>query len=266
MTSQISEDAGARTHVVVLAAGRGSRLGSFGEERPKWLLDVGGRTIAERQLAAVERARRQTEGSVAEVRVVTGHAAPEIERFLASRAANGVATLHNPDYATINNWYSVLLALREIPAGDRVVIVNGDLFVQPGWITEFLAASSITSTDSLIGVDLARTLTDESMKVEIDSARPARVSRIGKVGIDDGAGEYVGLLMARGPVLSAFRDALESFVGNESSVDEWYERAVGMTAAEGIEWTVWPTPDSRWVEIDDNADLELAIAMAGGDR
>src|SRR2546421_9309111 len=44
---------GAQVHVVILAAGRGSRLGAVAESTPKWLLDVGGSTIADRHLAAV---------------------------------------------------------------------------------------------------------------------------------------------------------------------------------------------------------------------
>ena len=81
--------AAASTRVVVLAAGRGSRLGSTGAETPKWLLEVGGRTIAERQLEAAEMARRETGGAVGPVHVVTGHAEEEIRRFLADGPATG---------------------------------------------------------------------------------------------------------------------------------------------------------------------------------
>jgi choline kinase len=44
-------------HLVVLAAGRGRRLGALGDDTPKWLLDVAGATLADRQLAAVRRVR-----------------------------------------------------------------------------------------------------------------------------------------------------------------------------------------------------------------
>jgi choline kinase len=254
----------ANTCVVVLAAGRGSRLGSTGAETPKWLLPVGDRTIAERQLEAAEIARRETGGAIGPVHVVTGHADGAIGRFLADRSGDGARTLHNPDFAALNNWYSVLLALRELDRdddGSRIVIVNGDLFARPAWIAAFLAESATTDSTSLIGVDLARRLTDESMKVSV-AGEPQTVELIGKVGVEDPAGEYVGLLMARGPVLRAFRAALERFVGDDGSRDEWYERAVGLTAAEGTPWFVWPTPDSDWVEIDDDGDLQLGQELA----
>src|SRR3954454_10439576 len=40
-------------HVVVLAAGRGTRLGTLGDSTPKWLLRVRERTLADRQLEAI---------------------------------------------------------------------------------------------------------------------------------------------------------------------------------------------------------------------
>jgi len=256
---------GPELRVVVLAAGKGSRLGTLGEETPKWLLDVGGRTIAQRQLDAVERAELDLGGRIAGLTVVTGHAAGAIEDCLAAHHRAGAEALHNPHYAEINNWYSVLLALREVPGrGDqRVVIVNADLCADPDWMARFVIQSATTDREALIAVDLARELTDESMKVSIGGGEPAALAEIGKVGVEQAAGEYVGMLMARGGALDEFRAALEGFVGRPEHVNEWYERAVGLTAAAGTPWTIWETPDSRWVEIDDDADLELAAAMSG---
>lgn len=247
--------ASSSTHVVILAAGRGSRLGVLGSETPKWLLEVGGEVLAERQLDAVSRAG----GHVASVRVVTGHAAEAIERFLAERS-DGATTIHNVDYARLNNWYSVLLALRAVEDPDaRVVVINGDLFAESSAMGSFLEACATTEAEALIAVDLERPLTDESMKVEV---RPdGTLDRIGKVGVDDPAGEYVGMLMARGSALVRLRDALDAFVGRPESVDEWYEGAVGRTAAEGLAWVVWPMPSGRWVEIDDDDDLAAAMEL-----
>jgi CTP:molybdopterin cytidylyltransferase MocA len=59
-------------HVVVLAAGRGSRLGALGGATPKWLLPVAGRPIADRPLEGLGLAGP----AVGSVSVVTGHAWP----------------------------------------------------------------------------------------------------------------------------------------------------------------------------------------------
>jgi len=242
------------THVVILAAGRGSRLGTLGSQTPKWLLDVGGQVLAERQLAAIAAGP-----PVASVRVVTGHAAPAIEAFLAARGSSAT-TVHNEDYARLNNWYSVLLALRSIEAPEaRVVVVNGDLFAEPDSITAFLADVAATDAEALMAVDLERELTDESMKVEVTP--DGCLEQIGKLPFGRPAGEYVGMLMARGGVLADYRAALEAFEGRPEADDEWYEGAVGRTAAAGAAWVIWPMPSGRWVEIDDDADLAAALDL-----
>ena len=72
------------------------------------------------------------------------------------------------------------------------------------------------------------------------------------------------MLFARGATLAAFRDRLETFVGRPECDNEWYEGAVGRSAAEGVPWHVWPVPGGGWVEIDDDADFALAQSLAAG--
>ena len=244
-------------HVVVLAAGRGSRLGGLGEETPKWLLQVGERTIADRHLEGITAAGE----AVASVRVVTGHAAGAIDSWLAGRPED-VGTVFNPEFAEINNWWSVLRALRELPEEGPVAVINSDLLVSPSAVADFLRDVAYGEHDAMLVVDLERQLTDESMKV---SSRPgSTLDRIGKVGIEDPVGEYIGILAARGDALRALREKLESFVDVPESVDEWYEGAVGRCAADGVEWHIWPVPAGDWVEIDDDADYETAQTLARG--
>jgi choline kinase len=241
-------------HVVVLAAGCGSRLGALGDRTPKWLLSVGGRTLADRQLEAIGRA----DGSVASVRVVVGHSAEAIERELAQRA-EPVGVVANPEFAELNNWWSLLRALRELPAAGPVVVINADLLAEPEHVARFLEQAATGDADGLLAVDLVKRLTDESMKVALNA--DATLCRIGKVGIVEPAGEYVGMLMARGEALRRLRDVLEGFVGHPPSANQWYEGAVGQTAAAGTAWHVWAMPPGGWVEIDDDADLEIARSL-----
>jgi len=245
-------------HAIVLAAGRGSRLGRLGEDTPKWLLDVGGRTIADRQLEGIALARDH----VASTRVVTGHGADAIDRFLASRDDEPpVETVFNPEYATLNNWYSLLVGLRSLPDdGGPIAVLNADLHLDPAWVAGFLRDAAGASSGAMLAVDLERTLTDESMKVSLRA--DGTLERIGKVGVEDPAGEYIGMLSAGGDVLRRLRAALEDWVGDAGAVDQWYEGAVLLTAQGGAPWHVWPTPGTGWIEIDDDADLDAAVGLA----
>lgn len=240
--------------VVVLAAGRGSRLASLGDDRPKWLLEVAGRTIAQRQLAALG---QLSHAQLAGVTVVTGHAAGALEHLTLPRGRR----LHNPEYERYNNWYSVLCALQELPADARVVVMNGDLCAEPSWLLSFFTHAATTSAEGVLAIDFARPLTEESMKVSATEERTLRT--IGKHGFADPVGEYVGLLMATGEVLTHFRAALERFAEDSADAQQWYEGAVGRTAAAGADWELWATPDSSWVEIDNLDDLSAAQLLHG---
>jgi choline kinase len=205
-------------------------------------------------------------GSIGSVTVVAGHAAAEIEAFLDSTETFlPVKVLHNPEWAALNNWFSLLLALRAIGSVDgRVLVMNADLVADPRWFAAFIVESARTEADALIAVDTERTLTSESMKVAVARTGPdenERLHEIAKIGVDAPVGEYVGMLSAEGSALRALRSALESFVGQTEAANEWYERAVALTAASGQHWTIWATPDSRWVEIDDLADHALACKL-----
>jgi molybdenum cofactor cytidylyltransferase len=71
---------------LLLAAGRGSRVGA-----PKALLDLGGMTALERCVRALRA------GGADELRVVVGHAAPQVRAALPADAARGVEFVVNPD-------------------------------------------------------------------------------------------------------------------------------------------------------------------------
>jgi choline kinase len=255
-----------KTHIIILAAGRGSRLGALGADTPKWLLSVDGKTLADRQLEAAHQASSTDPGDVASCRVVTGYAADAIARFLHERGRDDILIVENPLYATINNWYSLLLGLRSIPddPATSVVVFNCDLLAPAASMAQFIQDSVNTDAETLIAVDLARELTDESMKVAVrsDSSNRGKIlDHIGKIGVTDPVGEYVGMLMARGSALRHLHNTLESFVDAPEMSNAWYEQAVGQGASEGTAWNIWPMPDSQWIEIDDDADYAAAAEI-----
>ena len=255
----MSGRSGSAAHVVILAAGRGSRLGALGGETPKWLLSVGGRPIADRHLQGIAAAGDRA----ASVRVVTGHAAPAIEAFVEERRDGlPLEVVGNPDFEGLNNWWSLLLALRGLPADGPAVVLNGDLLTDPSWVSGFLADVVDGPDDGVLAVDTQRELTDESMKVALGP--DGALAAIGKIGVADPVGEYVGMLFVRGGVLQALRARLEEFVGRPEAANEWYEGAIGKTAADGETWRIWATPGTGWVEIDDDDDLSAAETLARG--
>lgn len=110
----VAAPAGARIGVLVLAAGRSSRMGGVN----KLLADVDGIPMVTRAANAALASR------AAEVCVVTGHEAPRVEAALAGCA---VRLVHNPDYGAGMST-SLRAGLRALPEGlDAVIVMLTDM-------------------------------------------------------------------------------------------------------------------------------------------
>lgn len=258
--------------VVVLAAGHGRRLAGAGGPGPKWLIDVDGAPIAERHLSAIEVAL----GPDTTVVVVAGHAAERVEGYCEARADRSALRpriVLNHSHSERNNWYSLLVGLDALEGTlrheDVVVVLNSDLFALPGWLESLLmAAAELDEVPGFLAVDVARPLTSEAMKVaaEVSDVAGRRwCTDIGKVGVVDPIGEYVGMAALASSARSLLHEALRRFRDEEDRVDAWYEEAIQVVSDVSPFLVVWPTPSSEWVEVDDASDLRVAevLALAG---
>ncbi|HET9811843.1 MAG TPA: NTP transferase domain-containing protein, partial [Sphingomicrobium sp.] len=107
---------------IILSAGQGSRLGHLTDDRPKCLIDFGGRSLLDRQLDTL------AANDVAEAIVVTGFRDELVEEAIAKRGgAPTVQTIYNPFYKVADNLGSLFMA-REHLAGNCLVW-NGDTLV-----------------------------------------------------------------------------------------------------------------------------------------
>lgn len=226
-----------RPQGLILAAGRGRRLGAEVEEVPKCLLRVGGKTLLDHQLDMLQSA------GIQDVCVVAGY-----QKQALLRACRGRATvICNEHWADTNSLYSLSLA-RDWVAND-VVVMNCDVLVDPAVLPQLLATrSSCFAYDSSSGND------DEHMKVELSGNRLVTMSKT----LDSTCvhGENVGLLHFLAD------DARRLFAHAETilaagSKTEWMASAVQHLAEkrplQGVDVRGRP-----WIEIDFAEDLEDA--------
>ena len=107
---------------MILAAGRGKRLGELGERLPKALLKAGGQTLLERHFAALRKA------GVEEVVINLGWLGEKIEEFAGNGQKYGLRLNYSREgQHTLGTGGGVMAALDFLGEGD-FILVNADVF------------------------------------------------------------------------------------------------------------------------------------------
>ena len=181
--------------------------------------------------------------------VVTGHGAKSVEDLANSLQGASIRCLYNPNYARMNNCYSLWLSLGEIE-GDFLVY-NSDLLCGRDLVRRIVEASPM---DSLL-IDKGKALGTEEMKVRMDE--DDRISQISKgIPLAQAAGEYIGIAKFSRRGGKKLKGCLGSLI-KRKEVDQFYGAAFDLLAKSYPLYGVCFRGEP-WVEIDDFADLKKA--------
>jgi choline kinase len=232
---------------IILAAGRGKRMGASTDEMPKCLLTVGGRRLLDWQLDSMRA------GGITEIAIVTGYRSELI-------ANEDVSIFHNNEWKT-SDMVSSLACATEWLSVSTCLVSYSDIFYQstaiealrastadlavtydPNW----LALWSQRFVDPLADAESFR-LDNEGFLTEIGrSADSVHVIQ----------GQYMGLLRFTPVGWRTFEEATSTF-GSEGSttlhMTAVLQRIVEMNSVRirAIEY------DDPWGEIDSPSDLAL---------
>jgi choline kinase len=230
---------------VIVAAGRGRRLGAAAAGRPKALLDVGGVTLIERSICCLRQA------GIADITVVTGFGKEQIE----DRLGTSVDYRMNPFFAMTNNLASLWFA-RSAVAHRPFLYLHADLVFDPRILDRCLAGPL-----PCMAVD-RHPCGEEEMKVKVagglvehsDKAIPAAVAD----------GEWVGIAGFDGPTGDALFAEIERQLATDHAYDAYDTRAFSRLAQQGHRLAVVECTGLAWVEIDFPEDLAHARELFPG--
>ena len=238
---------------VILAAGKGSRLGYLTAERPKTLLPlVNHETILDRLL-------RQTECSLVQsTTIVTGHAAVAVEEHLRNHwsstpRARAINTLRFGDYERTNNIGSLLAAASRVAGG--MLVVNSDLVCNDDLFKLLIDSVKSTPQHSWMMVDTRGRLGEEEMKVSFGPK--GRVTAIGKwLNPRSAKGEYIGAMYVNPRDREMLCESASALLARGGDA-LYYEDALNHAVDVLTLYTI-PLQDGRWTEVDTPADYETA--------
>ena len=222
---------------VILAAGAGTRIGSPEGQRPKCLLEVGGRTLLQHQLAALQNV------GIASVVVVVGYERAQIRELIGSSASYVV----NERYAETNSLYSFMLAGPVVD--DDVLVLNSDVLFHPKVLDLLLAGpANALVYDSDSGGD------PEHMKVATANGRLLEMSK--ELPASRTKGENVGILrLSRAAAREAVTVAER--LASAGHTRAWLASGINSTARRH-RFRCIDIAGLPWIEIDFECDLERA--------
>jgi len=223
------------------------RLRPLTDEKPKCLLEVGGKTLLQRTVDAMISA------GVKEFVVVTGYRENMIREFLTIHYS--LCTIHyidNPDYEHNNNIFSLWLAMQKLH-GQEVLLMDSDILCDPEAVRRVAR-----KTNPALAMQ-QHELGEEEMKIVVDEA--GRITEISKTcSPADAIGESVGIEKMTPAYTEAIYQELRKMILDEGQIDIFYERAFERLIPQGHTFEVVDTTDLFSYELDTPEDLEKASA------
>jgi choline kinase len=229
---------------VILAAGRGSRMGTETDERPKCLVELGGRPLLEWQVGALNAA------GISEISIVTGYRSEVLQE-------SGLNALVNPEWNSSNMVVSLLYAK---PVIVKPTIVSYSDIVYEQQAVEVLMAHP---GDLVLAYDLNwlsvwnDRFEDPLSDAESFVIEDGVVKEIGKrcTDVSQISGQYMGLLKVSPTSMGWIEDLVSSRPQQRNSLD--MTGLISELINEGR--TVHGVPISGgWFEVDTASDLSSA--------
>ena len=230
---------------VILAAGMTKRLRPLTDTKPKCLLEVGGKTLLERTVRAMQQA------GISEFVVVTGYRADQIREALTSIVSpQNITFLHNADYEHNNNIYSLWMA-GEVVRGKDFLLMDSDILCDPAAVVRIAE-----QTEPALALN-RHECGEEEIKVIVDADN--HIVEINKTcNPADAIGESVGIEKMTADYSTALYRELDQMILKEGLVDVFYERCFERLIPQGYTFRVVDTTSYFSYELDTPEDFQRA--------
>ena len=220
------------------------RLRPLTDTKPKCLLEVGGRTLLERTVRAMQQA------GITEFVVVTGYRGEQIREFLTTHFSTKFTFLHNADYEHNNNIYSLWMA-GEVVRDKEFLLMDSDILCDPAAVVAIAQQE-----ESALALN-RHECGEEEIKVIVDADQ--HITEINKTcNPKDAIGESVGIEKMTAEYSTALYQELDQMIVKEGLIDVFYERCFERLIPQGHTFKVVDTTHYFSYELDTPEDFQRA--------
>ena len=195
---------------VILAAGRGERMRPMGWDKPKCLLEFGGRTLLDLIISAV------VDNGIDRIVVVVGYM-KELVAEAAMKHSVAVDLVCNPDFSTTNTINSLYLARDYL--NEDFLYFNADVLFDRRIVMELLACddSAMAVEQKLCGAEEVKVIVD-------DDGRILRISKALKP--EECLGEFIGIAKFNEGICESLVQSLKDYNETRRQRNMFFEAAV----------------------------------------
>ena len=229
---------------IIMAAGRGSRLGNLTENIPKAFLEAKGHRLIDYNLALLH------ENGIEDIKIVTGYKAELYEAM--ERKHAGITCIYNPFNEHCNVLGSFYMAQEKLADVDTIYL-HADTLCDPEIFKEMVQGEG----DIVMPVDF-KPCDSEAMKVTTQAGQIVKVSK--EIPEADAEGEFIGMAKLGKRAMPAIKEASQKLM-REGCLKSYFEGAIQEVIDRGgYTVSALPTKNRFWGEVDFEEDYEYVKA------
>ncbi|ATD54289.1 phosphocholine cytidylyltransferase family protein [Clostridium chauvoei] len=227
--------------VLILAAGRGTRISRYLSGHPKCTVDIGEEILIKYTV------RNFKKCGIDNIGIILGYNQEYIKEVLKDENVN---FYYNPFYNVTNSIASAWFAKDFIVEDEDIIIMNGDVFLEEGLLKE------------IIEEELSPVLfCDDTRKEEADYKFYYENNKLIKYGKelegDEITGEYIGVAKIKSDFIGKFKENLNVMI-NHQEHGQWWENAL-YTLSDKTDIFVKDINKKFWAEVDYIEDYERIL-------
>ncbi len=227
--------------VLILAAGRGTRISRYLSGRPKCTVDIGGQPLIEYTVNQLKNK------GIEDIGIALGYQHSEVKKCLEGK---NIKYYYNPFYDVTNSIASAWFAKDFIKDDEDIMIMNGDVFLEDSLMDDIIMEKQSPIL-----------FADETRKEEADYKFYYENNRLLKYGKElqggDITGEYIGIAKFDQSFIPLFLDKMELMI-NEQKHSLWWENVLYEFCKERDVY-VRDIKGKFWAEVDYIEDYERIL-------
>ena len=224
---------------IIMAAGKGSRLGELTKDKPKSFIEIKGVKLLEYNISLLH------EYGIKDIIIVTEYMTEKIEKLC--EKIEGVKCVFNPFYEQVNVLGSFYIGMPYIK--DDVIYMHADTLCSPSVFERMINENA----DIVLPVDY-KICDEEAMKVKTIDNKIVEISK--QIPCSEAEGEFIGIAKISKKVLNDIKHAAKILM-QQKNFTSYFEGAIEyLIKNEDYKPTPISTNGEFWGEIDFMEDYE----------